>query len=132
MKLEFGAPKALDDISLQDAKDHPIWLWAWEAGLEGEVEDETWQCPVLNTSDGADAMTEPVITLCIEGGDMICSARPATRSLINWKQFPFGRTVPGRESRRPLATPIAFIAVPSIRGVTGVRPACFACLLAAD
>ena len=124
MKFEFGAPKALDDISLQDAMNHPIWLWAWEAGLEGEVEDETWQCPVLNTSDVTDAMTEPVVTLRIEGNDVIGSASynaelDQLEAISIWEN---GAWTGIQETT--LATPITLIAVPSIRGVTGVRFVC--------
>lgn len=124
MKLKIGTPKALDDISAQDVKTYPIWLWAWEAGLEDEVEDETWQCPVLNTSDVTDAMTEPVITLRIEGSDVIGSASynaglDQLEAISIWEN---GAWVGIQEST--LAAPISLIAVPTIRGIASVKFVC--------
>ena len=74
MALQFGEPKALDDITLDDAVRNPIWLYVWEAGIEDQAGDETWQCPVTNATDVAPDMVEPVITLHVKGTHLIASA----------------------------------------------------------
>jgi len=124
MKFKVGTPKALEDISAQDVEAHPIWLWAWEAGLEGEVEDETWQCPVLDTSDVTDAMTEPVITLRVEGSGVIGSASynaglDQLEAISIWEN---GAWTGIQEAA--LAAPVSLIAVPTIRGIAGVKFVC--------
>jgi len=121
MKIKVGTPKALDDISTQDVETHPIWLWAWEAGLEGEVEDETWQCPVLNTSDVTDAMMEPIITLRIEGCNVIGSASynaelDQLEAISVWENGEWTGI-----QKATLAAPVMLISVATIRGIAGVR-----------
>jgi hypothetical protein len=74
MDLQFGTPKSLDEITLTDVQQHPIWLWVWEAGLEQQAEDETWQYPVTNTTDVTAGMIEPIISLRIKGTELIGSA----------------------------------------------------------
>lgn len=122
MTFEFGTPKSLDDISAEDVQAHPIWFWIWEAGLEGEVGDETWQCPVLDARDVTAAMTSPSITLRVKGhADVVASAEYDVRDdrltgIAIWKADEW---VDVRESS--LSVPVTFIAVPTIRGVADVE-----------
>ena len=124
MALKFGTPKSLDDISIQDVKTHPIWVWVWEAGLEDQAEDETWQCPVIGTSDVSSAMTEPVITLYINGGVATGSASynvelDQLEAISIWE----GDTWVGvQESALP--APLSLVAVPTIHGVPNVEFVC--------
>jgi hypothetical protein len=124
MALKFGTPKSLDDISIQDVETHPIWVWVWEAGLEDQAEDETWQCPVIDASDVSSAMTEPVITLRVNGGAAIGSASynaelDQLEAISIWE----GDTWVGvQESTLP--TPLSLVAVPTIRGIPNAEFAC--------
>jgi hypothetical protein len=124
--MRYGSPRSMDDIALDDVLAHPIWVWVWEAGLEDAegVEDETWQCPVLDTTDVDDSMTEPVITLRIEGSAVIASGSfdPGEDRLLGISVWQEGAWVDFRDA--DLAEPIVFVAVPTIRGVAGVRFAC--------
>lgn len=117
MNLIVGTPKPLSEISAQDVLEYPIWLWVWEAGLEESADDETWQCPVLETSDVTDGMTEPVITLKVKGTNIVGSASYNPRSdqleaISIWE----GEAWIGVEESE-LPTPIVFVAVPTIRGI---------------
>ena len=124
MPFKVGAPRPLDEISAQDVQTYPIWLWAWEAGLEGEADDETWQCPVLETSDVSEAMTEPVITLMVKGRNIVGSASYNSQSdqleaISIWE----GDTWIGVQETT-LPAPISFVAIPTIRGVEKVEFVC--------
>lgn len=124
MAFKVGSPKPLDQISAQDLQRHPIWLWAWEAGLEGEADDETWQYPVLETLDVSEAMAEPVITVMVKGSDVVGSASYNSQSdqleaISIWE----GDTWIGVQETT-LPTPISFVAVPTIRGMADVEFVC--------
>ena len=124
MAFKVGIPKPLDEISAQDVQTHPIWLWVWEAGLEGEADDETWQCPVLETSDVSEEMSEPVITLVVKGSNIIGSASYNPQSdqleaISIWE----GHTWIGVQETT-LPVPISFVAVPTIRGMANVEFVC--------
>jgi hypothetical protein len=122
----YGTPRPLDDVDIDAVLAHPIWVWVWEAGLEDAdgVEDETWQCPVLDTNDVSAAMTEPVITLRVEGSDAIASASfdPREDRLVGISVWHEGAWVDFRDAG--LADPIVLVAIPTLRGVAGVRFAC--------
>ena len=45
MNYELGKPKELDSITKEDVLKNNLWIWTWEAGLEGDF-DEDWQIPV--------------------------------------------------------------------------------------
>ena len=45
MKYEFGKPKDLDSITKEDVLKNKVWIWTWEAGIEGSF-DEDWQVPI--------------------------------------------------------------------------------------
>jgi hypothetical protein len=123
MAFKVGKPKSLDDITGQDIEAHPIWLWVWEVGLEEEADDETWQCPVLGSYDVTADMAEPMIALRTKTG-AICSASydpetDALKAIALWQ----GDTWIGLE-RSGVPTPISFIAIPTIRGVSSVEFIC--------
>jgi hypothetical protein len=80
MNYKFGAPKDLDSITLSDVMEHPLWLWTWEAGLEGDF-DEDWQVPVIGCSDVSESMTEPIITLKVADTDLYAEQARAANSL---------------------------------------------------
>ena len=73
MEYEFGKPKSLDSITKDDVLENKIWLWTWEAGIEGEF-DEDWQVPIKGISNITNEFTEPIITLKIPDIDLIASA----------------------------------------------------------
>jgi hypothetical protein len=124
MAFKVGTPKPLDEISAQDVQTHHIWLWVWEAGLEGEADDETWQCPVLETSDVSEAMSEPVITLMVKGSNIIGSAsyNPQSDQLEAISIWEGDTWIGVQETTLP--TPISFVAVPTIRGMANVEFVC--------
>lgn len=74
MALQFGEPQPLDSITADDALRHPVWLYAWEAGVEDKAGDDTWQCPVTSGADVTPEMVEPVITLHVKGTHLVASA----------------------------------------------------------
>tara|TARA_Y100001956_G_scaffold40823_1_gene39959 strand:+ start:156 stop:563 length:408 start_codon:yes stop_codon:yes gene_type:complete len=72
MNYKLGEPKDLDSITLEDVLEHKIWIWTWEAGLEGEY-NEDWQVPVKGIDNITNQFTEPIITLKVVGADLIAS-----------------------------------------------------------
>ena len=120
--MRYGKPQSLESIGIDDVLAHPIWVWVWEAGLEGAegVEDETWQCPVLDTNDVGKGMTSPVITLRVEGSDLVATASlEGTTRLAGISVWHEGEWVDLGSAG--LKAPVVFVAVPSVRGVSGVR-----------
>lgn len=124
MDLRFGTPKSLEDITLADVQQHPIWVWVWEAGLEEQAEDETWQCPVTNTSDVTAAMIEPIISLRIKGTELIASASydPEEDDLEAIAVWQDGAWVSLRDTK--LNAPVKLVAIPTIAGEAGVEFTC--------
>ena len=124
MSKLYGSPMSLDDITLSNALAHPIWVWVWEAGMEGLTEDETWQCPVLETTDVTDDFVEPIITVRVTGTDAYGSAsydrkQDRLEAIALWHEDAW---VSVRQSGRP--TPFTVVAVPTIRGVSEVQFVC--------
>ena len=72
MNYELGKPKKLDSITKEDVLKNNIWIWTWEAGLEGDF-DEDWQIPVNGIDNLTNQFTEPTITLSVVGKDLIAS-----------------------------------------------------------
>jgi len=59
MNYKTGRGKSLDDITLKDIMEYPIWVWAWdEEGVEGH--DETWQKPVINSRNVTEDILNPI------------------------------------------------------------------------
>ena len=125
MSLSFGSAKSLDDITLDDVLKYPVWLWVWETGQEGCPEqDETWQQPVISTSEVSDEMTEPIISFRVRGTDIFGSGSydPEAEKLFgmalwidnSWQML----------SASTLSPPLTFVAVPPIRGVVDVQFIC--------
>jgi hypothetical protein len=72
MNYRLGKPKDLDSITVEDVLENKIWIWTWEAGLEGNF-DEGWQVPVIGIENVNNEFTSPIITLRIVGTDLIAS-----------------------------------------------------------
>src|SRR6185369_8714028 len=125
MALTFGPAKSLDDITLDDVLANPIWLWVWETGGEAKIgQDETWQQPVLGTTDVTDEMSEPVISFRVKGSNIIGfgSYRPKDDRLFGmalwidneWRML----------KKTGLSVPLVLVAIPSINGLRGVEFSC--------
>ena len=124
MTVHFGPPVALDEITLADVLEHPIWVWVWEAGREGEADDETWQGPVLGTRNVTPGFTEPVITVRVKDTLHVGSASYSfeadrLEAISLWRDDGW---IDLRAAG--LAAPLVLVAVPSIEGVAGVEFVC--------
>jgi hypothetical protein len=123
MAYKTGKLKSLEDITLTDVLEYPIWEWALdEEGVEGQ--DETWQRPIISTNNVTDEIYNPTITLKIKETDIYGSAEydneTGSISAISiwtnneWKvlrDFNF-------------SAPIIFISVPKIDGIENVEFIC--------
>ena len=59
-KAVFGKSRCIDDIRLEDVLRHPIWVWCLdEEGVDGQ--DETWQKPVVHTTDICDELADELL-----------------------------------------------------------------------
>lgn len=124
MDPQFGTPKSLEDITLADVQQHPIWVWVWEAGLEEQADDETWQCPVTNGTDVTAEMIEPIISLRVKGTELIASASydPKEDELTGIAVWEDGAWVMFRDTG--LKAPVTLVAIPTIAGEAAVEFTC--------
>lgn len=124
MTIHFGAPVPLEEITLSQVLEHPIWVWVWEAGRETEADDETWQCPVIGTQDLTAGFTEPVITVRVKDTPWVGSGSyrfetDCLEAISLWRDEAW---IDLREAG--LATPLVLVAVPRIEGVADVEFVC--------
>lgn len=121
MTYKTGNAKPLDDITLADVLEHPIWEWA----LDGETNpgrDETWQRPVISTTNVTAKMVQPTITLVIKGTDIYGSAEynadnHTLESMAIWHQNEWISVFDYED----FAFPVIFVAIPSIEGKSGIE-----------
>jgi len=73
VNYKIGKPKDLDSITEKDVIENNIWLWTWEAGIEGDF-DETWQVPLIGIKNITNEFNSPIITLRIAETKIIASA----------------------------------------------------------
>jgi hypothetical protein len=115
-----GKSKSLEDITLEDALQHPIWEWAYgEEGVEGQ--DETWQRPITSTTNVTNNMVQPAITLKIKNSDYYASAEynqdnDQLEAIAVWQHNQW--VVLGKMDN--LVLPVIFVAIPTINGVSNV------------
>jgi hypothetical protein len=123
MPYKTGKSKSLDDITLTDVLENPIWEWALgEEGIDGQ--DETWQRPIIDTDNVTKEIYNPTITLKIKETDIYGSAEydneSGSISAISiwsdneWKVLDDCK----------FSTPIIFIAVPKIDGIENAEFIC--------
>ena len=120
MEYELGKPKDLDSITKNDVLENKVWLWTWEAGIEGEY-DEDWQVPVIGIDNIANEFKEPIITLKIAGTDLIASG-----SFDHTEKKIFGIAVWRNDSWELIADssnaePIKFMSLVKINGIENVE-----------
>ena len=123
MAYKTGKSKSLDDITLTDILENPIWEWALgEEAIEGQ--DETWQRPIIDTDNVTDEIFNPTITLKIKGTDIYGSAEydnevKGLSAISIWKENEWKILTDFETS-----TPIIFISIPKIEGIENVEFIC--------
>lgn len=124
MGYKTGKAKSLDDITLEDVIKYPIWVWAWgEEGTEGT--DETWQKPIIDTTNVTENIFTPIITIRVKntiyyGSGEYNKDTDQLKSLSIWKD---DQWIDVREFTA-VPTPLNFVAVPMIKGVSNVEFVC--------
>lgn len=122
MAYKTGKSKSLDDITLSDVLEYPIWEWA--LGETGEGQDETWQRPIIDTEDVVDEMFSPTITLKIKDSVIYAAGEydSETETIIGiaiWN---------GKEWKSlcdsEFSAPITFISIPKIKGGENIEFVC--------
>lgn len=121
MTSRYGRAKSLEDITCDDAMRDPVWVWALDE-LEG---DETWQKPVIGTTDVDRALLRrhltAIITLrAVSRPELVLSGEfdgTAVAALALWSA--------GRWRMLPevadLEYPLEVEAVPTIFGIPNAR-----------
>lgn len=123
MGYKTGKSKSVEEITLDDALQYPIWEWALDEETEEDY-DETRQRPVIDTDDVTGKIYNPTITLKVKDKDLFASAEyeNETESLSaisiwidnEWKIL----------SESAIGTPVILIAIPKINGVQQVEFIC--------
>lgn len=129
MEFATGKSKALDDMTIKDFKDHPIWVWALdEEGVPGQ--DETWQKPVIGATEVTPELVSNFLTLNIafkvigtdlEGAGDYDHERGEIGGFALWRD---GQWMPNLCEIEALIYPLTFEAVPAICGKSAVRFVC--------
>ncbi len=129
MEFETGKSKSLEDITLDDSLEHPIWVWALdEEGVEGQ--DETWQKPVLGETEVTPELIAHFLVLNIPfkvvGTELLGSGdydheRGEIGGFAIWQD---GEWKPRLRDVEGLGYPVEFEAALPICGRSGVRFVC--------
>lgn len=121
--MKYGKPKSLDEITLDDVLKNPIWSPVWSIGLESEY-PEDFQAPLLNETDLDEEIDNPVITLKVEGTNLIASgefdwSEEKLISIAVWYQdsWVLIRDV-------GLTAPVILMSIPTIQGQANIRFEC--------
>lgn len=72
-KIAYGKPKPIDEVSLQDMQENPIWVFALDEEDSEEI-DETWQKPILNYDNVTHELVEAYILMKSTDGQYDISA----------------------------------------------------------
>ena len=123
MTYKTGKSKSLEDITLTDVLENPIWEWALdEEGVEGQ--DETWQRPIIDTDNVTNEIYNPTITLKIKETDIYGSAEydnetGSISAISIWRDGEWKAL-----NDYKFSEPIILIAVPKIDGIENVEFLC--------
>lgn len=123
MSYKTGKSKPLEEITLKDILENPIWEWSLNEE-SNEEQDETWQRPIIETDNVTNEMFNPTITLKIKDSNFYGSAEYdcETESLSAISIWKDNEWVLLSELEQPI--PLTFIAVPKIFGVENVKFIC--------
>lgn len=72
-EIAYGKPKPIDEVTLQDMQENPIWIFALDEE-EAEEIDETWQKPILHSDNVIHELLEAYILLKSVNGQYDISA----------------------------------------------------------
>lgn len=72
-EIAYGKPKPIDEVTLQDMQENPIWIFALDEE-EAEGIDETWQKPILRSDNVIHELLEAYILLKSVDGQYDISA----------------------------------------------------------
>ncbi|WP_129588732.1 hypothetical protein [Prevotella heparinolytica] len=73
IEMTYGKPKPMEDVTLQDMQENPIWIFALDEEENEEI-DETWQKPVLNYDNVTYELVEAYILMKSSDGQYDVSA----------------------------------------------------------
>ena len=73
IEIIYGKPKPIDEVSLQDMQENPIWIFALDEEDSEEI-DETWQKPILNYDNVTHELVEAYILMKSTDGQYDISA----------------------------------------------------------
>ncbi|MFT3934893.1 MAG: hypothetical protein QM726_14810 [Chitinophagaceae bacterium] len=118
-----GKAKSLDDITLNDAITHPIWVWALDEEKE-DGQDETWQKPVISTDNLTSDIFDPIITLKIKDSELYATAsfdyeKQSLDTITVWKD---GEWID--LSMMKIKPPVVFISIAKINDVSNAAFIC--------
>ena len=123
MSYKTGKSKSLDDITLNDVLEYPIWEWSLdEEGEEGQ--DETWQRPIINEDNVTDRIFDPIITIKVKDTDIYGSGqydhkRQSLTAVTIWEDNDWKML-----SDFQYPTPLIFTSIPKINGAENVQFIC--------
>ena len=123
MSYKTGKSKPLEEITLKDVIENPIWEWALDEE-ENDEQDETWQRPIIETDNVTNEMFNPTITLKIKNSETYCSAEydNETESLTAISIWEKNEWILLSDFEH--SVPLTFISIPKINGKSEVEFVC--------
>ena len=123
MSYKTGKSKPLEEITLEDVLENPIWEWSLDEE-DNEDQDETWQRPIIETDNVTNEMFNPTITLKIKNAEIYVLAEydgetESLSAISIWKENEWILL-----SDFELETPLTFVAIPKINGSENVEFVC--------
>ena len=123
MSYKTGKSKPLDEITLEDILENPIWEWSLDEE-DNEEQDETWQRPIIETDNVTNEMFNPTISLKIKNSDLFGSAEydnetESLSAISIWKGHEWILLCDYEQT-----TPITFTSIPKINGIENVEFVC--------
>lgn len=123
MSYKIGKSKSLEDITLDDVLKNPIWEWALDEE-DNDVQDETWQRPIIETDNVTNEMFNPTITLKIKNTEIYGSAEfdneaESLSAISIWQE---NEWISLHEFEK--STPFIFVSLPKINGIENVEFIC--------
>jgi hypothetical protein len=126
MKTEIitGRSKPMEEVTLDDMLQYPIWIAAIDEECE-EEQDETWQKPIINSTDVKSEYCEAYILLKVQNTDLYVSAcldveKMRLWDIAIWSEYEWI----SMDFYDEIEFPVRMISIPSINGFDSIEFIC--------
>ena len=117
ISYQFGDAKSIDDLSLEDMQEYPIWIL-----VSNKEQVGTFVKPLMNSHNVTNDLLEPIIGFRVEDTDFYGSADydVENQKLINLTLWIDGKWAMIQDTA-DLVPPLTLVAIPKINGSDNVK-----------